>query len=364
MKRGEYSLKQWCLDNDKQWVLDTWCEDLNGCKPEDVSYRANKKFYFHCGDSYHKPEIIRIANLTSNKCKLTKESFCTGCNSVAEYYNVNHPDGDINDVWSEDNDISPYEVRHGSGRPVLIKCINRIHQDHQSQARFITYDYGCPYCSGRGLYLENSLGYLHPEVISLWSELNDTTPYDYTYGSSKKVFFRCDSGVHDDYERKIEDATRNNFRCPICAYNNKQLPRGENHPGWNPNLNEDEKVRNSGEYDNWRISVFIRDDRTCQCCGSTTKINAHHIKAFAFYPDLRLDISNGITLCSNCHDSTIEGSLHNIYGTHDVSPEILEAFINDTRKRIGLDLPFSLDEFYEGKNILTKEFINSIKEIA
>lgn len=60
--------------------------------------------------------------------------------------------------------------------------------------------------------------------------------------------------------------------------------------------------RNSPEYREWRDSVFQRDDYTCQKCGLRGgELNAHHIKPFAKYKDLRLDVSNGITLCIDCH---------------------------------------------------------------
>ncbi len=68
--------------------------------------------------------------------------------------------------------------------------------------------------------------------------------------------------------------------------------------------------RYSPLYQQWRISVYKRDCYTCQYCGKKHgKMNAHHIKGYAKYPHLRLDISNGITLCSYCH-----WKFHNKFG--------------------------------------------------
>ena len=62
----------------------------------------------------------------------------------------------------------------------------------------------------------------------------------------------------------------------------------------------------SFEYKAWREAVFKRDDYICQnCFGKRGQyITAHHIKSFAYYPKLRFDINNGITLCEDCHKLT------------------------------------------------------------
>lgn len=60
--------------------------------------------------------------------------------------------------------------------------------------------------------------------------------------------------------------------------------------------------RNYKEYAEWRLSVFKRDNFTCQECGQVGgELNAHHIKSYKKYPKLRITLSNGTTLCKECH---------------------------------------------------------------
>ncbi len=65
---------------------------------------------------------------------------------------------------------------------------------------------------------------------------------------------------------------------------------------------ETNKKRYSIENSAWRQGVFSRDDYICQRCEQRGgKLNAHHIKSFKDYPKLRYKVSNGITLCVDCH---------------------------------------------------------------
>lgn len=66
------------------------------------------------------------------------------------------------------------------------------------------------------------------------------------------------------------------------------------------NLKSDKEQRLTGGYLRWRKAVIERD-KCCVKCGSKEKLVAHHIKPFAQYPELRLDVDNGVTLCELCH---------------------------------------------------------------
>jgi 5-methylcytosine-specific restriction endonuclease McrA len=80
----------------------------------------------------------------------------------------------------------------------------------------------------------------------------------------------------------------------------------EKNPRWNGGTTKpNRKIRGSLEYKRWRFSVFQRDDFKCTECNKKGKtLQAHHIKPFSLFPELRLDLNNGITLCLSCHKKT------------------------------------------------------------
>ena len=65
----------------------------------------------------------------------------------------------------------------------------------------------------------------------------------------------------------------------------------------------------------WGKQIQERDDYQCQCCSKekTTPYNmhAHHIVPREHFPEMALDLSNGITLCFSCHRS-LHGDLNRL----------------------------------------------------
>lgn len=88
--------------------------------------------------------------------------------------------------------------------------------------------------------------------------------------------------------------------------------KGEKSYNWKGGITSvNAAIRQSFEYKLWREAVFKRDNYTCVLCGISAKIvhrrvmlNADHIKKFSEYPELRLAVDNGRTLCVDCHKKT------------------------------------------------------------
>jgi hypothetical protein len=83
--------------------------------------------------------------------------------------------------------------------------------------------------------------------------------------------------------------------------------RGKNHPNYVDGGKAAwarQKDMGRVEYKEWRRTVFHRDGYKCVLCGSCSEIQADHIKSYALFPELRLIVSNGRTLCKKCHRKT------------------------------------------------------------
>ncbi len=101
----------------------------------------------------------------------------------------------------------------------------------------------------------------------------------------------------------LENETR--FCSKECRNNwQSEMMKGENHYNWRGGTtSERASDMISREYKEWRKEVFERDEYTCQNCGDKKggNLRAHHLAGWSKNPDLRHEVSNGITLCDDCH---------------------------------------------------------------
>lgn len=96
------------------------------------------------------------------------------------------------------------------------------------------------------------------------------------------------------------------YRSQISKKNriSKPAPRGEKHYNWKGGKPW-ERFKDP-RYQVWRTAVLERDDYVCQDCKRRCKkyekgLAAHHIQPYKDHEELRYEVSNGITLCKQCH---------------------------------------------------------------
>ena len=73
----KYSFEQWCLDNDRQDLLDRWDYEKTGFSPNEISYSSAKMVYFKCPCGLHDSELRRIYPVTSGA---QRNFICKQCN--------------------------------------------------------------------------------------------------------------------------------------------------------------------------------------------------------------------------------------------------------------------------------------------
>ena len=86
---------------------------------------------------------------------------------------------------------------------------------------------GCPYCSGnKVLKGYNDLATTNPDVLNEWDykKNNDITPFNISYGSTKKVWWVCPKG--HEYNISPAQKIRCKVICPVCS--NQKVLKGYN----------------------------------------------------------------------------------------------------------------------------------------
>lgn len=61
------------------------------------------------------------------------------------------------------------------------------------------------------------------------------------------------------------------------------------------------KRRERNALTGWAKGAIADAGGTCDCCGATEHLHAHHIMPFAQYPELRAEPENAAALCPPCH---------------------------------------------------------------
>lgn len=138
-------------------------------------------------------------------------------------------------------------------------------------------------------------------VISKSNKQSDNGTYFYNC--------KCDCGNDKEISgASLRHGLTKSCGCLKIEMNMKRYDNGQSNGTYH---NKRLKADNQKEHKIWRKKVCERDNYTCVLCGYTSVggLCAHHIKEWSLYPELRTDVSNGVTLCRSCHSKvhSLEG---------------------------------------------------------
>jgi len=163
--------------------------------------------------------------------------------------------------------------------------------------------------------------------------------FEYVYNFFKKencelleiVYLNCYTSMK--YRCSCKNISKISFfcfkkgqRCKKCGYK-KNKKSGKDHYNYNPNITDEERKqrkRRTSDPRNkkWRKKVFKKNNYTCQKCSIRGgDLRGHHIKNWSSNKKLRYVVSNGITLCLNCHKD-----FHRVYGNKNNNQQQLDEF--------------------------------------
>ena len=124
----------------------------------------------------------------------------------------------IHKYWSSANTVDLFAIAPQSHKKIFMKCVQKqCHPDYEVSASKFTAGKRCPYCSHQKIVSSETAAITHPLTIELWSDKNASTPFEYYSSSGKKVWWKCENGLHDDYLRDFNNSTKRGFMCPKCV---------------------------------------------------------------------------------------------------------------------------------------------------
>lgn len=214
------SLYDWCLENNKQFLLEEWNDGANlPFTPSTVTYGSNIKRSWKCAKGHIWMDTV-YHRIYGRGCP-----YCSNHKIQKGYNDLATTNPDLCKEWDYEanSPLSPFEVTAGSGKRVAWKCskghtwITTIHMR-------VSRGTNCPYCAGKKVIQgKNDLETCFPLLAREWDyDFNaPLTPSGVMAKSKKKVGWKCAKG--HTWIAMIQDRVRGKG-CPFCCSSKSSLP--------------------------------------------------------------------------------------------------------------------------------------------
>jgi len=199
-------------------LVKQWHPTKNGdLTPEITAHGSDKKVWWKCDKADDHEWEARVANRTINKsgcpCCHGSKAIKSNCLSTI------HPE--LIEQWHpiKNGNLTPEMFTHSSDKKIWWKCDEKTGHEWEARIANRTRKRGCPYCVNKKVCKSNCLSTTHPELVKQWhpTKNGNLTPEMLTYGSTKKVWWKCN--VADDHEWRTTINSRTGYKsgCPCCV---------------------------------------------------------------------------------------------------------------------------------------------------
>lgn len=228
-------------------------------------------------------------------------------------YIIDHTELMVEWDWEKNNalNLDPHTLTQGCHTMAWWRC-TRGHS-YEAQIRNRVGGIGCPYCAGKKVMIGyNDLETFYPEVAKDWNYDKNgiLTPTTITYGSNKKVWWRC-STCSGEYEASVVNRTKRGSACPYCAnqkvlfgYNDLQSQSPELAAEWSdmntiqptevtPHSNKKVYWRCALGHEDYLMSIKQRSNRQgCPICAQQSQTSFPEQAIYYYIKQIFPDVIN------------------------------------------------------------------------
>lgn len=190
-----------------------WHPTKNTVTPSEIISGSTQKVWWKCDNGHEWDMSVSDRTYAGMNCPL-----CSGRRVVTGINDFATIRPDLLEQWDyKKNTVDPTTISPQSNKKVWWACGEPGHEWKSSVQNRSGMGRGCPFCQNKQV-LEgyNDLATTRPHLIQEWhSELNgELTPSMMTYGSKKKVWWKCNKG--HEWEAMIADRSRG-IGCRRCT---------------------------------------------------------------------------------------------------------------------------------------------------
>ena len=345
---------------------DLKCEVLSD---EYINKKSIMKFKCNCGEEFYTRwnTLRNTGKVTCDLCGTKKRGISKAKTSIEKYGSfkdllISQHGDDWVKVWNNDkNTVDPSCISCTSDKKVWLNCLDKDYHIYEISCNTYRQGIRCGYCCGKKVHKYDSLEHMNPEISQYWSNKNEVSADQIYFGTSKKYWFKCPNGKHEDNYKQVRELLRGKCICTECYL---ESLGGENSSNWKGGITSLNMFLR-GSIESWKRDTMRRYNYCCDVTGVERNFQIHHLTGFGkivdnFIKEYNIDVKVNIGEYTKEELSYLRNTFeeyHNSYGLGVLMhKDVHTLFHNIYGKDDGDNTP---EQYYEFKNkYINKEIPN------